>query len=231
MKISKTDSAITMIKQMIASGALKPGDRLPNEAELSAQLGVSRNSMREATRALQAMQILDLRQGDGTYVTQLDPADMIKNLSLSVEVAGPSIVLNFLETRRTLEVQTARYAAIWRTEAELAILKKLHDQMRVEKNPIQLINLDAGFHTEIAKISNNPVLSAFLELASGPTIRSRIWRGSHADRSSNILIEEHEAILTAIENRDPDSAFVSMWGHITGVCKWVEENPEKLSQN
>src|SRR5262245_48960983 len=68
-----TDEAIEKIKGMIVSGALRPGDRLPKESELAADLGLSRNSLREAVRALSLIRILDVRQGDGTYVTSLDP--------------------------------------------------------------------------------------------------------------------------------------------------------------
>lgn len=64
-----TDEAIGKIKEMIVSGALRPGDRLPKEADLAAELGLSRNSLREAVKALSLLNILDVRQGDGTYVS------------------------------------------------------------------------------------------------------------------------------------------------------------------
>jgi DNA-binding FadR family transcriptional regulator len=66
-----TDEAIERIKEMIVSGQLRPGDRLPKEADLANRLGLSRNSLREAVRALSLVRVLDVRQGDGTYVTSL----------------------------------------------------------------------------------------------------------------------------------------------------------------
>src|SRR5438067_13663850 len=77
-----TDSAIEHIKEMIVSGELRPGDRLPKEADLATRLGLSRNSLREAVRALSLVRVLDVRQGDGTYVTSLRPALLLGALAL-----------------------------------------------------------------------------------------------------------------------------------------------------
>ena len=95
-----TDEAIEKIKGMIVSGALRPGDRLPKESELAADLGLSRNSLREAVRALSLIRILDVRQGDGTYVTDLDVSQLLSrrggtsadgNLGVTVTEATPGI--------------------------------------------------------------------------------------------------------------------------------------------
>ena len=71
--MSVTQEAINKIKAMIINGDLRPGARLPKEADLAEQLGLSRNSLREAVRALTLIRILETRQGDGTYVTSLEP--------------------------------------------------------------------------------------------------------------------------------------------------------------
>ena len=76
-----TDEAIEKIKAMITSGALRAGDRLPREADLAADLGLSRSSLREAVRALSLVNILDVRRGDGTYVTSLEPRLLLEALS------------------------------------------------------------------------------------------------------------------------------------------------------
>ena len=76
-----TDEAIEKLKDMIVSGRLHPGQRLPREADLAAGLGLSRSSLREAVRALSVVRILDVRQGDGTYVSSLAPDALIDVLS------------------------------------------------------------------------------------------------------------------------------------------------------
>src|SRR6202047_2841471 len=78
---SVTEDAIDKIRQLIISGSWAPGDRLPKESELAAQLGLSRNSLREAVRALSQLRVLEVRQGDGTYVTSLEPELLLESTS------------------------------------------------------------------------------------------------------------------------------------------------------
>ena len=81
-----TDVAILKIKEMILDGELVPGDRLPPEKELSERLGLSRSSMREAIKALEVIRVLDVRQGDGTYVTSLEPRLLLEAMSFVVDL-------------------------------------------------------------------------------------------------------------------------------------------------
>src|SRR3954453_13080622 len=106
-----TDEAIEKIKGMIVSGELRPGDRLPKEADLAAQLGLSRNSLREAVRALSLVRILDVRQGDGTYVTSLEPKALLDGLSFIVDLHHDTTVLAVFEVRRILEPAATALAA------------------------------------------------------------------------------------------------------------------------
>src|SRR6202041_1147212 len=98
-----TDEAIEKIKTMIVSGSLGPGDRLPKEDELAAALGLSRNSLREAVRALALVHILEVRQGDGTYVTSLQPEVLLDAVSFVIDFHRDDSVLHFLEVRRIVE--------------------------------------------------------------------------------------------------------------------------------
>ena len=118
-----TDEAILRIKAMIVSGQLKPGQRLPPEAALADQLGLSRNSLREAVRALALINILDVRQGDGTYVTSLEPQLLLDALTFVVEFHRDDSVLEFLRVRRILEPAAASMAALTIGPSELAALE------------------------------------------------------------------------------------------------------------
>src|SRR5882672_3116727 len=109
--VAVTDDAIDKIKEMIISGRLRPGDRLPKEADLAAQLGLSRNSLREAVRALSLVRILDVRQGGGTYVTSLEPKALLDGLSFIVDLHHDTTVLEFFEVRRILEPAATALAA------------------------------------------------------------------------------------------------------------------------
>lgn len=118
-----TDEAIEKIKEMIVSGALRPGDRLPKESELAAELGLSRNSLREAVRALSLIRILDVRQGDGTYVTSLDPQLLLEAMSFVVDFHRDDTVLEFLAVRRILEPAATAMAALRIPGPELDVLQ------------------------------------------------------------------------------------------------------------
>src|SRR4029079_14490017 len=124
-----TDEAIEKIKGMIVSGTLRPGDRLPKESELAADLGLSRNSLREAVRALALMRILDVRQGDGTYVTSLDPQLLLETLSFVVDFHRDDTVLEFLAVRRILEPAATAMAAARIGERQLDALAVRLDRL------------------------------------------------------------------------------------------------------
>src|SRR5581483_8002285 len=115
-----TDEAIEKIKAMILSGELPPGSKLPNEEVFANQLGLSRNSLREATRALAAMNILVSRQGDGTYVSSLEPHLLIEAATFAADMSQGQAALQLLQVRRLLEPQAVALAAGCITEAQLA---------------------------------------------------------------------------------------------------------------
>src|SRR5437764_5143578 len=97
---------------MIVSGELGPGERLPKEADLADRLGLSRNSLREAVKALSLIHVLDVRQGDGTYVTSLEPRLLFDPISFVAEFHRDDTVLEFLQVRRILEPAATAMATI-----------------------------------------------------------------------------------------------------------------------
>src|SRR5215211_7135333 len=124
-----TDEAIDQIKGMITSGELGPGDRLPKEADLAIRLGLSRNSLREAVKALSMIRVLDVRQGDGTYVTSLEPHLLLDALSFVVDFHRDDTVLQFFEVRRILEPAATALAAERMSDEEIANLKAVLDEL------------------------------------------------------------------------------------------------------
>lgn len=225
----KVDLAINLVKGLIQTGEFRPGDRLPNEAELSGKLGVSRNSLREAVRAMQAMRILESRQGDGTYVSNLDPAGMMEILSFAVDVSDAQSVYWFLELRRTLEVQAVESTTARRTARELHRLESIHAETLAEEDADRRMHLDTLFHNTIAEIAGNPVHTALLKVVSAPTLRARIWRQRTEDGEFDHLSCEHEDILCGIRTQDIQKARFAMWRHVGNVIDWVNNNRETLN--
>lgn len=216
-----TDEAIDKIKRMITSGELGPGDRLPREADLAERLGLSRNSLREAVRALSMIRVLDVRQGDGTYVTSLAPALLLDRLSFVVDFQRDDTVLEFLEVRRILEPAAAALAAQRMADADIDKLQMLLDELGADPSVEALVANDLEFHRRIATGAGNTVLTSLIDGLSGPTTRARIWRGLTQEGAVEKTREQHQAIHDALAAREPERARAWATIHITGVEEWL----------
>ncbi|MEU0085473.1 FadR/GntR family transcriptional regulator [Streptomyces sp. NPDC006274] len=216
-----TDEAIEKIKAMIVSGALRPGDRLPKESELAAELGLSRNSLREAVRALSLIRILDVRQGDGTYVTSLDPQLLLEALSFVVDFHRDDTVLEFLAVRRILEPAATAMAASRITASELDALSAQLDALGTEPSVEDLVAADLDFHRGIVRASGNSVLCSLLDGLSGPTTRARVWRGLTQEDAVPRTLREHRAILAALREGDGEAARAWATVHVASVEQWL----------
>ncbi|MGW3725475.1 FadR/GntR family transcriptional regulator [Streptomyces sp. NPDC000851] len=216
-----TDEAIEKIKGMIVSGALRPGDRLPKESELAADLGLSRNSLREAVRALSLIRILDVRQGDGTYVTSLDPQLLLEAMSFVVDFHRDDTVLEFLAVRRILEPAATAMAAGRIGERELDTLAAQLDALGGNPSVEELVSCDLEFHRSIVQASGNSVLCSLLDGLSGPTTRARIWRGLTQQDAVSRTLHEHRAILAALRDGDAEAARSWATVHIASVEQWL----------
>lgn len=224
-----TDDAITQIKAMITSGDLRPGDRLPREADLAAQLGVSRNSLREAVRALSLVRILDVRQGDGTYVSSMSTESLLEALSFLLEFRRDTGVVQFLEVRRILEPAAAAIAARTMSAEQVAGLRAAVDATEHSADIPELVHHDLAFHSAIAAGTGNAVLASMVDSVSMPTERARIWRGLTEENAVTRTMEEHLRILEAIEAHDPELAAARTLVHITGVLEWLRRADEAAS--
>ena len=220
-----TDEAIEKIKAMITSGALRAGDRLPKEADLAAALGLSRNSLREAVRALALVNILDVRRGDGTYVTSLEPHILLEALNFIVDFHRDDTVLEFLQVRRILEPAATAMAAERISPEEVKGLQALLDSLGSNPDPEELVEKDMEFHRRIVVSAGNSVLASLLESMSGPMTRARVWRGITQTGTLTRTLAEHRAILDALTARDPETARAWATVHIAGVEQWLASVP------
>lgn len=216
-----TDDAIEAIKKMILDGRLKPGDRLPREADLAEGLGISRSSLREAVRALSMMRVLDVRQGDGTYVTSLRPEVLFETMRFLFGFHQDATVLDLFEVRRALEPMAAEKAALLMDDAQarelLALVDALTDDLDVE----QIVDNDLTFHHLIAQASGNSVLCSLIDGVAGRTQRARTWRGMTQQDALEQTRREHRAIAVAIGQRQPSVAGACATAHIAGVEQWL----------
>src|SRR6478672_3535381 len=125
-----TDQAITKLRNMIQSGELPPGSRLPPEHQLAAQMGLSRSGVREAVKVLESARVLDVRRGDGTYVTSLAPKLLLEGVGFAVELLQGDTLHEVMEVRRLLEPAATGLACLKVTDEQLDELGLLLEQMR-----------------------------------------------------------------------------------------------------
>jgi DNA-binding FadR family transcriptional regulator len=216
-----TDEAISKIKEMIVSGRLRPGEKLPREADLAADLGLSRSSLREAVKALALMNVLDVRQGDGTYTTSLAPTLLLETLSFIVDFHHDDTVLDFLEVRRILEPSATALAAQRMSEADRIGLGAVLESVDADTSVEDLVAADLEFHRRIALGAGNPVLASLVDNMSAPTVRARIWRGATEHGALARTLAEHRAIHDAIMARDGQLAQSWALIHIAGIESWL----------
>ena len=220
-RTSVTDDAITRIRHMILTGELAPGDRLPPEADLAAELGLSRTSLREAVRALTLLGVIDTRQGDGSYITGLGPELLLGALGLAVELQREESIPDLVAVRRILEPAATSSAATRITAAEVATVRSFIPADVGTAAAQQHVELDWEFHHAIASASGNPLLAVLLDGLAAPTLRVRAWRGMSVPGILERTLSEHRAIADALEAHDPNLAFALATIHVAGVEAWV----------
>lgn len=218
-----TDEAITKIKEMIISGELCAGDRLPPEKELSEKLGLSRSSLREAVKALEIIRVLDVRRGDGTYVTSLEPKLLTEAMTFIVDLHQDESILDIFEVRRILEPAAAAIAAGRITPDQITALRATMENINDETSVESLVDHDLVFHELIATAANNSYLSSVLDGLSSSTVRARIWRGLTQEKAVDRTLSEHAAIIEALERGDAELAKSLLTVHISGVEHWLRQ--------
>jgi len=209
------------LERMILSGELAPGEKL-TEMALAARLGVSRGPLREAVSALSILGIVSTRQGNGTYVTNLDATQLLAPMGFVVDLHGQGDPGHVYTVRRLLESDAARLAATGITDEALCQARALlaesarivgqapHDHER-------LIEIDIAFHRIIAANTGNPVMIGLIEAFARRTVRGRLWRSLHEEGADRRTHDEHVAILRALASRDAEGARIRMANHLIGV--------------
>lgn len=199
---SLVDQAIEGMRALLASGEWSVGTRIPPEPALAAALGVSRNTVREAVRALAHLGVLHVRRGDGTYVAAATEMQALMRRQVDrVDLE------HLLEVRHAIEVRAAALAAERRTDADLAaldaIMARRHEALE-RSDGEGFIGADVDFHVAVVAAAHNPLLA---ELYDGlvETLRASIDLPGTADA----LAAEHDAVLDAVRAGDPVAAAVA----------------------
>jgi GntR family transcriptional repressor for pyruvate dehydrogenase complex len=226
--MSLTDKAILRIRELIQCGELLPGAKLLPEQQLAAELGLSRNLTREAVKALVVARVLEIRRGDGTYVTSLEPALLLESLGSAVELLRGDTLLELTEVRRLLEPVATGLAASRVSGEHLAEIKRHLDAMTRARDDVERLNdHDAAFHNAVIAAAGNRTLASLLEGISSKTIRARVWRGLVDDDAGARTIAEHQAIYAALAAGNAALAQAAALVHVSSTEQWLREHLEQ----
>ena len=214
------DQIASRLIALITERQLKAGDRLPPERELAAMMGVSRSSLREALRALAMLGVAEMRQGDGTYLTNLQPGSLMRSVGLVLAMSDSGLEELF-EARKLVEPGLAKLAAERISDEDAAELAHCaagtHD---VLQDPEAFMWADIELHAKIARAACNAVLERLLESIAGMGIASRRRTGRLAPVREQSA-HDHVEIAAAIAAHDGDAAFAAMLRHLENVERAV----------
>ncbi|UCF93000.1 MAG: FadR family transcriptional regulator [Desulfobacterales bacterium] len=217
------EEIISQIEVLIKNGNLKQGDQLPPERKLAESFRVSRNSVREAIRALEEKRILESRPGDGTYVILKEEDSLIKGLAFAIQREKDKLQEIF-EFRRMIEPQICALAAANATKSDILKMKKI-----LEKQEINIclgrkaIKEDSEFHLYLAKASKNSIMLDMVNILNSCLNESRSEFLQSEERRI-MSLQAHQKILKAIEKKSPDAAWQAMSEHVLEVEKIVSGN-------
>jgi DNA-binding FadR family transcriptional regulator len=199
------------IADLVSSGEVSPGDKLPSERDLAEMLKVSRPSVREAMIALEVSGLIEVRTGSGIYV-----ADQSREQPAVVadEGIGP---FEILEMRLMIEPEACALAAERISDDQLQQLRNTYNEMRRTSGTLEVEAFDSQFHKLIAEATENTAIARTVSWLWTLRGQSELSRGFHRlilEEGVYPVLDEHEAILEALENRDADAAKKAMQKHL-----------------
>lgn len=211
-----SDKIVNQIINMMLDGSLKAGDKLPNEAQLSEQFGVSRGILREALTQLQGQGYIRRKPKDGTYIQ-----DNIQGKLMNESVNGllrKATYSDLMDFRESLELKMVERVIERATDEEI---EELLDGLGVAANEENQHNMDHYFHYKLAQASRNIFFMNFIDTYYD--LISEIAHKSHRDQvRRNQIAAEHLAIAQAIAKRDKSAAKKAVRHHMSMVDKKLE---------
>jgi GntR family transcriptional regulator, transcriptional repressor for pyruvate dehydrogenase complex len=201
--------------EYLISGEIQPGERLPSERKLAESLGVGRSHVRQAIKSLAVLGLIDVRQGDGTYLKRTDSP----LLPLAIEwglLLGAKRTRDLIEARHKLEVLLAGLAAERHTAEQLVEMHRLLAVMERSAGTDEFVDADVALHLQITQAAAN---QSMLQIMRGIRTLLEVWvyRVAHTPGTAPPTWAEHAAVVHAIERRDPTAARAAMEEHMAGA--------------
>jgi GntR family transcriptional regulator, transcriptional repressor for pyruvate dehydrogenase complex len=217
-----TEQAVAAIMAMLTSGELGPGDRLPTERELALRLGMSRSTVREAIRGLEMMRVLDVRHGEGIFITSLEPRLLLEVTGVAMQLMRDHDVLEMFELRAILEGAAAALASARLTDDHRQTLRTRLADLEAATTVEALLEADIAFHAAIAAVTGNAVMESLLAMFAARTYRARYLNaGLDLEQALRNARAAHRHIFEAVVSRDSEAARAVASAHVHAVASWL----------
>ncbi|MDG2340627.1 MAG: FCD domain-containing protein [Paracoccaceae bacterium] len=230
-----SSSVVRQIELLILRGILRPGERLPSERELAERLGVSRPSLRDAISELQTRDLLTSKANSGIFVADVLGSAFSPSLT-RLFATHDEAVFDYIAFRRDLEGIAAERAASFGTETDLKVVQTVFDKMEtahLKRNPEEEAELDVEFHLAIVDASHNVVMLHMMRsmlklLREGVFYNRGIMFKQRLNR--DMLLDQHRAINTALQNRDATGAREAVESHLSFVENALHGHKDEQKQ-
>jgi len=219
------ERVVEKVLELISSGAWKPGFRLPPERELSEAFGVSRTVVREAVKALEARGVLESTTGSGVSVRHADFNIVSKSLQTYMQLSNQAdFEIRLNEVRQVLEVEMVALAAGRITAEQRKQLRQICKDMRASGNTSkQMAELDFRLHVTLAEATQNELFKVLLAPLINQLRDQIILTWEDFPRPVTVVLDQHEAIVAAVENGDAEAARQAMAKHLAFSRKVLED--------
>lgn len=222
-EVSPVDKIIKQIRQLITSGQIKSGEKLPAERKLAEKLGVGRTHVRDAIRKLEFYGILKTVPQSGTVVAGIG-LTALEGMITDVLKLEKSDFTSLVETRVILEINSTRLAVRRRTNNDIEEIKKALDAYEIKiKNKESAVEEDLMFHLKIAEASKNSVLKSLMLIITPDIVKNFINYKVCDEQSEFKALQEHQEILNFIIKKDEDAASAMMKEHLSDVINFSKE--------
>ncbi|MEH7117046.1 FadR/GntR family transcriptional regulator [Neobacillus vireti] len=221
--IKKDSLVVELTKRLldyIFSGSIQPGEKLPTERQLQDALNVGRSSIREAIKVLNVLGIIEVRQGDGTYLKKLDSGFLLESIEWGL-LLGERNLIDIIEARKVIEVSIVKLAAERGTEEEIKELWTILESLK-ESSTEEFVEIDVAFHLKLAEMARNTVFrSIFLSIQS--LLRTWIKLVMKDVTDTNFSYTDHLNIYLAVSKKDPEGAMAAMEAHMDDASRRLME--------
>ena len=213
------------IKRQILERKLKPGDRLPSQAELAAEFDVSRASIREAIQSLSGLGLIEVRPGHGTFVSNNLAESIHRTLSLGIGLSE-GVAQDLVEMRKIIEPAIAALAAERADEGDKAkMAENLQRMERAIGNPAEVAEADLEFHLIMTRSTGNLLLWDTM-VGIQHLLRPLMGKFTEGIEGQRLAVRQHRQVYEAIERGDAHGARLAMLGNVEKDIKWGESSIE-----